>query len=531
MNNFIIVIIFLVYIIYINHRNEIPVPVIEKKVFLISDGEFFYDDQDQNLNNSCLNIYNKEINFEDRVNIIQYKNGINNKVPLVILFHGGGETPEQILNYSNFSKYDCVTLAVKGQVSNNRHSWKPAFPWMKKDPKDDNNYVDKLLDYIFDDKNNFVDLNNKVDKNRIIVAGKSDGGGMAFQYIPNSKSNIIQNAKNKLVAMVSSAHFSIGEDNPEFDELLEYYKKNKIFMIFLHGEGDTVIPIKGGKFHSEYAEYMAKNKGSSWTDFENTYTINFGILENNLKIESLDTNNKVSVYKDNQIMYVKGPNNHTWPGHENSGPQSDKNENKIYDATFLIASRMTILTNQEFFDDKLMKYPGISNWEEMKKIISFNQTLRSLKCQNYIYYDYPFFRCKKNDQIQFLDLKLNIILKVDLKDYIFGVNVIDFDMDLDDNIVLEGFYPDTLTEYQENGIISYYQSEGNNNVKKQLSTVFLNDIDQCVGVGYIYNNRIKINYQIENEELINILGKSNIETSSLINDIKTSSLMRRYAKK
>ena len=60
---------------------------------------------------------------------------IKRNLPIILLFHGGGEEPwnEQgsgIMNYTGLSNTNSICIAFKGQRSNNGYSWQNSFPWL-----------------------------------------------------------------------------------------------------------------------------------------------------------------------------------------------------------------------------------------------------------------------------------------------------------------------------------------------------------------------------------------------------------------
>jgi len=105
--------------------------------------------------------------------------------PVVIVYHGGGETSKSVLGFSDLAQLSAVVIAPLGQRSRNEHSWMNAFPWLYYPPRDDATFTNRVLQ----DVSSLFPL----DHSRIYITGKSDGGGMTlfvvqqpqlFSFIP-----------------------------------------------------------------------------------------------------------------------------------------------------------------------------------------------------------------------------------------------------------------------------------------------------------------------------------------------------------
>lgn len=295
------------------------------------------------------------------------------KYPIVLLFHGGGSkayTNQEnksvgILNYTELYKTDCICIAFQGQTSNNVHSWISAFPWMKSNPLDDVKFVETVVENVL--QSNFA--KEYIDKNSIYATGKSDGGEFCL-YLYNNSSKI----KLKGIAMVSAAHFTLNNVNNTEMVLSDTNKIEKGFdkinTLAIHGTKDQVMPFNGQHFLNEKAlkKSLDDSNGSYWKTIDNsisynakdsnlnqsnTYTlnienfweqtsknmtkngntINFG--ENNLSQMTQYMNDSE---KTKSVIIKVHDQNHCWSGHAKSGPDSDKESNKQFDATSIICS-------------------------------------------------------------------------------------------------------------------------------------------------------------------------------------------------
>ena len=114
------------------------------------------------------------------------------KVDVLFLFHGGDElaysdkSESGILNYTQYYLADCLVVSFQGQASNNGHSWENAFPWMKKDIKNDVSFVEEVYEIL--KKNKTLHM-----KKEINLSGKSDGAGFCFYLHQNTTSLPISN--------------------------------------------------------------------------------------------------------------------------------------------------------------------------------------------------------------------------------------------------------------------------------------------------------------------------------------------------
>lgn len=272
---------------------------------------------------------------------------LKRKLPIILLFHGGGEEPWNeegtgIMNYTGFWSTNSICIAFKGQRTNNGHSWQNVFPWLKYNPENDIMFVQTVIERL---KNS--SFSKYCNFNRIYASGKSDGGGFCFYLLEYSTLNI------KKIGICSSAHFTL--NSRENTKYLSDTIRN-IPVLAVHGTGDIVMPFKGQHFLNKYAEEKAEYWKKIDPSLKNTYTFDIfyfwnyiGYLFNKKKptIENISNNTTLSNWGDVKLITALHQN-HCWMGHRESGPESDRNSNFEFDATTLMC---------KFFDNiELINY-------------------------------------------------------------------------------------------------------------------------------------------------------------------------------
>lgn len=288
---------------------------------------------------------------------------LKRNLPIILLFHGGGEEPWNeegtgIMNYTGLWSTNSICIAFKGQISNNRHSWQNAFPWLRYNIENDIMFVETVIERL--KNSNFSKYCNF---NRIYASGKSDGGGFCFYLLEYSSLNITK------IGICSSAHFTL------HSRLNTKYLSNTIRnipILAVHGTGDIVMPFKGQHFLNKHAEEKAEYWREIDPSLKNTYTFDIpyfwnyiGYLFNKDKPTILDISNNITLSNWGNVKLITAKNqNHCWMGHKKSGPDSDKISNFQFDATSLIC---------KFFDNiKLLNYTNLTNTPEnlMKSVSS-----------------------------------------------------------------------------------------------------------------------------------------------------------------
>lgn len=261
------------------------------------------------------------------------------KYPIVLLFHGGGESVydkkgKGVLNYTEFYNTESFCIAPKGQKSNNGHSWLNAYPWLKKEPQNDVEFVENIIETL--KKSN---LRKFIDFNRIYASGKSDGAGFCL-YL-NKHSNTIDLTK---IGICSGAYFTKDSVKPENKDIT----MNETPILEIHGTKDQVMPYKGQHFVNPHAIKKAEYWKKKDSTLKNTYTFDvFPYLKHIAENINKSTKHKESKFKGKSHIHnftdknnkdvlihikVEGQN-HCWSGHNKSGPDSSKPENHYFDAT------------------------------------------------------------------------------------------------------------------------------------------------------------------------------------------------------
>jgi len=278
--------------------------------------------------------------------------------PVLLCFHGGGETSNDMINYTQFNLIGNTVIFFQGQKSANTCSWQNAFPWLYKSfLQNDVLFVDSVLQQIY--KNNIPN---------VFLTGKSDGAGFCALYSNLSTYKDII----KGIGFCSGAHFGLNNTTniTEFD-INNCYADNNIFIPYnivtplknisvfnIHGSADTTMPYDGEMYTDQNA-YDAK-KSTIWTEIDpsihktngtvytNTYTSNIKSYVENIQnfnnlTQTYSSSNKEyfwnSYNNDNNIVLnsveIIGEK-HSWSGHPHSGSSSSSPSNFYLDATYLL---------------------------------------------------------------------------------------------------------------------------------------------------------------------------------------------------
>lgn len=294
---------------------------------------------------------------------------------ILLCFHGGGETPTQFLDFTQWSKYttNVLIVACEGQTSGNSRSWQNAFPWMKQNVQNDVLFVDTVLQHLQD--TGII----RQGPMSIFLTGKSDGAGFCFVYSCLSK----YTQYIKAVGVCSAAMFGLDsvtnsgvlacpstcveKDGVMIPKLFSYIPDGiSVFMI--HGTGDQIMPYHGQQFKNMNALQKARVSStvSLWPEIDpsltNTYTADIPVFFQNmcralgytLHIESNTPTPIVQSQTSSPTTggitsqcFTKGQNviqlctvpdmNHVWPGHQHSGAQWNSPAAQLIDATYLHA--------------------------------------------------------------------------------------------------------------------------------------------------------------------------------------------------
>lgn len=172
----------------------------------------------------------------------------SNPVPLVLMFHGGQNTPENAsMRYgvSEKAEEEGFIVVYPNASEMMGDSWNFGLGWytaswfdeLGRWLVDEKGYVMKIIDKMQNDYN--------IDTNRIYAAGHSNGGMMAY-YIASVFSDTF--------AAIASNSGCIGGHLQDFEMVTIPEPENPVAIIAFHGKKDTVVPYDGGwdRSHSVY---------------------------------------------------------------------------------------------------------------------------------------------------------------------------------------------------------------------------------------------------------------------------------------
>ncbi len=164
--------------------------------------------------------------------VVYLPTGYNNagKMPMIFAVHGGGGTPEGMLNIANFkpmAERDKVVLVYPAGVQNNWNDGRPTTP--NQLGINDVRFFSELCDYMI---NNYA-----VDGAKIYATGISNGGFMSARLGCELSNKI---AAIAVVAGTMEATTIAANCNPG----------RSVPAIFVHGTIDPIVPFLGGAMTS-----------------------------------------------------------------------------------------------------------------------------------------------------------------------------------------------------------------------------------------------------------------------------------------
>jgi len=243
------------------------------------------------------------------------------KVPLVIVLHGGGGNAQSAEDMTGFSaKADAEGFIVvypngSGRRDNKRQTWnvKHCCGYAMKNSTDDIGFIDALINHLIQ--------NGLADPRKIFVTGMSNGGMMTH------KIGIELSHKIAGIAPVVSGLFG--------DEIMP---NNFVSTLIINGNLDQSIPMKGGLSGGRFKRSWdgtplkpAQYQGQFWAKTNNCTpaTVTQSTLPNVLISDYTCPENA------NVIHYIIQDNGHAWPS-GNKGSRLGDTPSKAINATDVI---------------------------------------------------------------------------------------------------------------------------------------------------------------------------------------------------
>ncbi len=243
---------------------------------------------------------------------LPFRNKAYKKFPILIALHGGGGNGRIMENHTTKRCFDRIAdregLIVVYPSAYKRH-WNDGrndfFANSVYENVNDVKFISKLIDYMAENFN--------ADKDKVYIAGISNGGMMSFRLGCELAGKI------KAMAVVSASM-------PE-KLYLNCFPKEKISVLIMHGTKDPIIPWDGG-----YVEACGKERGRV-VSIEKS--LNFWVKFNNCVLKKkkeylpdLDPNDGTRVWKkeyENKegvkvVLYAVEGGGHKWPGGSNTFP-------------------------------------------------------------------------------------------------------------------------------------------------------------------------------------------------------------------
>jgi len=258
----------------------------------------------------------------------------NKMLPVLFVFHGGGESPQEIMEYTGFFLINALVIAPFGQPSYNGHSWQNAFPWMFQPDVSDVSFVQQIIQEIPESINGV-----EIDRECIFATGKSDGAGFTIYLATHTTIQL------RAIAVCSSALFCL-DSGSDFGPLLR--RNPTIPVLAVHGTEDSIMPYEGQKFENSAAlEHCFVGKWHTIDpSCQKTFSANifnyWRFWGGGNPLEEGFINNQPVFYWENNIHIRIVGGDHDWAGHINSGPNSDSTSNLSFDATAAICKFFNI---------------------------------------------------------------------------------------------------------------------------------------------------------------------------------------------
>jgi polyhydroxybutyrate depolymerase len=163
-----------------------------------------------------------------------------NPVPLVVVFHGGGNTPEnnsERFGVSEKAEEEGFIVVYPDASRFMSDTWNIGLGWYTK------NIIRDIMRWWIDEVGYTLKIIAKtqkdynIDTDRIYVAGHSNGASMAYNFgVLNCD----------IIAAIASNGGCIGGHVQDFDLVMIPEPDNPVSIAIFHGELDQVIPYNGG---------------------------------------------------------------------------------------------------------------------------------------------------------------------------------------------------------------------------------------------------------------------------------------------
>ncbi|NDE14281.1 hypothetical protein EBZ80_05050 [bacterium] len=245
----------------------------------------------------------------------------------LLVFHGGGSSAKEILDFSGLGAADALVLSFQGQQANNGSSWLNAFPWLLDTASNKAYYGGRPG--VPEDVQFVVDVLARYRPRVVLATGKSDGAGFVALLIDRFRSLVPIRA----AAVCSAALF--------YTATVPLPVLHGIPFLEIHGSDDAVMPYNGQHFLNTSAEDKARLWKLVDPSMKNTYTADpfTWLSRQNRADPSVVMRNGSPVYHwkaTNTVQIKVMGGNHDWFGHKNSGPGSGSAASLSIDATAVV---------------------------------------------------------------------------------------------------------------------------------------------------------------------------------------------------
>lgn len=278
----------------------------------LNDKEIFA--QQENKSEQIASLKNAETIDVDglkRVYLIHLpQNRDHKKSPLVLVLHGGGRGDATKMERTGFNKLADKNDFIVAYGQSYGRFWNDGRKTAKNPEINDVKYISSLIDQVAG--------KHDVDRNRIYIAGASNGGMMAARMaceIPD-----------KLAAVATVL------GNLTTDEAPKCKPKSPIAMLMINGTADPIVPYKGGAIFSfgkqgQQGEIVSVADAAAFWAKNNSCTLTPQVTElpdNNPDDRTTVKREVFANCKSNKpvVIYSIIGGGHTWPGVKTDMPEN-----------------------------------------------------------------------------------------------------------------------------------------------------------------------------------------------------------------